>query len=199
MTLIPRSRCPCQSSSCAGSAPNGHRSPTLWSCNTGRSDEAASAKPRRYQRDCARSSPRQMRTFPAHRTPHKYAACRCQSDEEARQRSDCGPAGTRVPAFDMREPSQQKSRICAPDQSGGSVDTTIDDNVSPLTPARAGTMVLSPPRPATESGMRPRRALPRRPARRVCAVALSGTARTPSRLTQGRRVEHARRGSRVER
>jgi hypothetical protein len=44
--------------------------------------------------------------------------------------------------------------------------------------------------------MPPRRALPRRPARRIHAVTLSGTAHAPSRLTQCRRVEYSRRGSR---
>ena len=44
-----------------------------------------------------------------------------------------------------REPSQQKEPdLRSPDQSGGSVDAIIGDNVSPLAPARAGTMVLFP-------------------------------------------------------
>jgi hypothetical protein len=42
-----------------------------------------------------------------------------------------------------------------------------------------------------EAGCPTRRALPRRPARRIRAVTLSGTAHAPSRLSQGRRVEHS--------
>jgi hypothetical protein len=85
-----------------------------------------------------------------------------------------------------------------PDQSGGSVDATIGDYVSPLTPTGQNLWPYRRPGQLREAGC-PRAGLCLRPTRRIRAVALSGTAHAPSRLTQARRAAHSRRGSRVER
>src|SRR6476659_9624172 len=80
---------------------------------------------------------RQMRTFPAQGTPHKYAAYLARV---IRGSSACWlwpSQHARVPAFDMAL-AVIANRICA--------RRIIGDNVSPLTSARAAIMVLSPPR-----------------------------------------------------
>jgi hypothetical protein len=102
---------------------------------------------------------------------------------------------------DVRRPAElMHAYICARRISqGGSVDAIIGDNISPLTLPGQELWSYPPPRAATGSRMPPRRALPRRPARRIRAVTLSGTAHAPSRSTQARRVEHSRRSSRAGR
>jgi hypothetical protein len=126
-----------------------------------------------------------MRTFPAQSTPHKYAEFRCQSDEGlVSDLAVAQPVHARTRLrYGVSRPSR-KSRICARRISqGGSVDAVIGDNVSPLTRARAGTMVFSPAWAATGSRM-PRapgsasEACPAHPRRHVkrdgaCAVPLN--------------------------
>jgi hypothetical protein len=114
-----------------------------------------------------------MRTFPAQSTSYKYAECRCRSDEGlVSDLAAAQPAHARARLrYGVSRPSK-KSRICARRISkGGSVDAITGDNISPLTSARAGTMVLFPA--PGNYRMPPRRALPRRPARRIRAVPLN--------------------------